>query len=148
MTSKVTIDTKGYAIPIEMRPIWRISMIVLVVALLEKNASSLDLRKLNVLIWMLIRKNRWEEYRSYLLGQSNDLPFISVDTSTYKALEFAMAKDFTKIENSKIVLLDKGIRLFDLLRENEILLDEMAFVSEIGKKLTQKKLDELSGRLI
>lgn len=148
MTTKVKIDSKGYAVPIEMRPIWRISMIVLVVALLEKNTSSIDLRKLNVLIWMLIRKNRWEEYRNYLLGRSNDLPFISVDTSTYKALEFAMVKEFVVIENSKIVMLDKGIKLFNLLIENDILSDELTFVSEIGKKLTQKKLDELSGRLI
>lgn len=86
---KPVISDKPYPVPIEMRPLWRICLIVVSIAVVSGEKSYLDIKKVNILVWMLIRRTRWDEYERFLVGQSNDIPLVSVDTATYKAVEFA-----------------------------------------------------------
>lgn len=138
-------NKKSYPIPIEMRPLWRISLIVISIALVSKPKPYLDLAKVNILVWMLIRKSQWNNYNDYCFGQTHTIPLVSVDTATYKAFEFALSKQLIQLENGRLSLLEAGHKLYETLVLNEIMNDERVFLSQIGKKLTEKKVTEMTG---
>ena len=145
---KALISDKSYPVPIEMRPLWRICLIIMSIAVVSGEKKYLDSKKVNILVWMLIRKRRWEEYENYLLGRTNDIPLVSVDTATYKAVEFSIAKGFVLLKDGRVHLTDNGQVLQEILVNNEIMQDEMNFLHEVGKKLTDNKIKGLTGGLL
>ena len=53
---KTIISDKSYPLPIEMRPLWRICLIVVTLAVVSGDKRYLDVKKVNILVWMLIRR--------------------------------------------------------------------------------------------
>lgn len=147
-TIRVVISDKAYPVPIEMRPLWRICLIINSIAVISGDKKYLDAKKVNILVWMLIRKRRWDEYKNYLLGRTYDIPLVSVDTATYKAVEFSIAKEFVILKDGRLHLTKSGQELHEMLTENEIMKDEIGFLQEFGKKLTKNKIKGLTGGLI
>ncbi len=145
---KAVISDKAYAVPIEMRPLWRICLIIISIAVVSGDKKYLDAKKVNILVWMLIRKKRWVEYEDFLLERSHDIPLVSVDTATYKAVEFSIAKSFLLLKNGRLYLTEEGQSLYELLTANEIMSDEIVFLHEYGKKLTENKIKLLTGGLL
>ena len=142
---RVVFSDKPYAVPIEMRPLWRICLILLAIDVVSGSKRYLDITKVNILVWMLIRKSKWEEYENFLSGRSLDLPLVSVDTATYKAVEFALAKNLATLDSGRIHLTGESDALISLMRENEIMDEEFNFLSRNGKYLTEKKVKALTG---
>ncbi|MCK4500820.1 hypothetical protein KAU11_09995 [Candidatus Babeliales bacterium] len=99
-------------------------------------------------MWILIRKNKWEEYEEYLLGRSPEIPLVSVDTATYKAVQFSIIKEFVKLKSGRLYITEKGEELFSILIENGIMSEEIDFLEQMGKKLTDNKVKGLTGGLI
>lgn len=145
---KPVISDKPYSVPIEMRPLWRISLILVSIATLSGEKRYLSLKKVNMLVWMLIRKKRWNEYEDYLYGKLLDIPLVSVDTATYKAVEFALAKGFICLEDGRLHITDTGLDVYQLLVDNNIMVDEIWFLNNIGKKLSDTKIKEITGGLL
>lgn len=148
MNTKPVISDKPYAIPIEMRPLWRICLIVISIAAVSGEKKYLDIKKVNILVWMLIRKARWAEYENFLYGQAVDIPLVSIDTATYKAVEFSLAKEFIVLDSGRLYITEKSDELYALLTGNEIMIDEIGFLVTNGKKLTDRKVKELTGGLL
>jgi len=144
---KPIISSKPYPISIEMRPLWRICLILIAIVVVSGKKKYLDVKKTNILVWMLIRKNKWEEYESYLLNRSIDIPLVSVDTATYKAVEYSIAKNFVFIKESRLYITEAGEELFSILTENNIMSKEIDFLQNVGKKLSANKVKGLTGGL-
>lgn len=146
--TRTVISDKPYAVPIEMRPLWRICLIVISIAVVSGEKKYLAIRKVNILVWMLIRKARWDEYERFLLGQTPDIPLVSGDTATYKAVEFSLAKEFVTLGSGRLYITEKSEELFSLLTNNAIMADEIEFLTTNGKKLTDRRVKELTGGLL
>ncbi|WP_295877833.1 hypothetical protein [uncultured Zhongshania sp.] len=146
--AKPIVSDKPFAIPIEMRPLWRISLLVASIATAGGEKRYLSVKKANMLVWMLIRQKRWDEYEDYLNGRSQDLPLVSTDTATYKAVELALAKGLIKLESGRLHVSESGIELYHLLVENDIMANEMSFLKDVGKKLTDNKVKAITEGLI
>lgn len=144
---RASFTDKPYPVPIELRPLWRIALLVSTIAIVAGNKKYLDLNKANILVWMLIRSRRWREYEDFLCGRTNELPLISVDTATYKAVEFSIAKQFLALQSSRLYLEEYGNELFEVIVRSEILREERAFLQENGRRLTEIKVKALSGTL-
>lgn len=142
------VNIRPHPIPIEMRPLWRISLIICAINVVSGDKQYLDGKKLNILIWMLIRKARWSEYGAFLLSQSKELPLVSVDTATYKAVEFSVAKGLIRLADGRVYISEKGLNLYLMLIENEIMVEEIEFLELFGKKLTENKVKQLTGELL
>ncbi|MDO6513733.1 hypothetical protein [Neptuniibacter sp. 2_MG-2023] len=142
---KPIVSDKPYSVTIEMRPLWRICLILICVSVVSGDKKYLSSKKVNILVWMLIRKNRWQEYEDYLLNRSENIPLVSIDTATFKAVEFSIAKGFLSLENDKIFVTDTGEELFSLLVENNIMDEEVCFLKQLGKKLSDNKVKGLTG---
>lgn len=142
---KPVISDKPYPVPIEMRPLWRICLIAISIAVVSGEKRYLDIKKVNILVWMLIRRARWDEYEKFLIGGSTNIPLVSVDTATYKAVEYSLAKEFVTLDSGRLHMTAKCDELFSLLRVNDIMQDEVSFLTANGKRLTDKKVKELTG---
>lgn len=142
---KPIVSDKPYSVSIEMRPLWRICLILICISVVSGDKKYLNSKKVNILVWMLIRKNRWQEYEDYLLNRSENIPLVSIDTATFKAVEFSIAKGFLSLENDKIFVTDTGEELFSLLVENNIMDEEVCFLKQLGKKLSDNKVKGLTG---
>lgn len=147
-TAKPIISNKPYSIPIEMRPLWRISLLIASIAILGGENRYLSVKKVNMLVWMLIRQSRWDEYENYLYDRSMDLPLVSTDTATYKAVEFALAKGLISLDSGRLYISASGMELYQLLVENDIMVGERAFLENVGRKLTDKKVRAITEGLI
>lgn len=145
--SKIFIDDKPYPIPIEMRPLWRIGLILICIKTVGAEKLYLSIKKTNILVWMLIRKTKWPEYINYLLDLESTIPLISADQSTYKAIEFSVAKKLIKIQDDRLHIEQTGIDLIELITANQIMNDEIDFLLQYGKKLTDLKLKGLTGKI-
>lgn len=145
---KPVISNKPYSVPIEMRPLWRICLILISIASLSGDKRYLSVKKVNMLVWMLIRKKRWSEYEDYLHKRVLDIPLVSVDTATYKAVEFALAKDFILLKDGRLHITGSGLEVYQLVVDNEIMAEELWFLEKVGKKLSDRKVKEISGGLI
>lgn len=60
----------------------------------------------------------------------------------------SLAKEFVTLESGRLHMTTKSDELFSLLRANEIMQDEIDFLSANGKKLTDRKVKELTGGLL
>ena len=147
-TTKVVISDKPYAVPIEMRPLWRICLIIISIMVVSGEKGYLDIKKVNILVWMLIRNAKWDEYEDFLLEHNLNIPLVSVDTATYKAVEFSIAKNFVTLDSGRLYITEKGKELFLLLERNEIMVAEIEFLTMNGKKLTENKVKALTGGLL
>jgi hypothetical protein len=145
---KPVISNKPYSVPIEMRPLWRICLILISIVSLSGEKRYLSLKKVNMLVWMLIRKKRWSEYEDYLHERVLDIPLVSVDKATFKAVEFALAKDFIFLKDGRLHVTESGLEVYQLLAGNEIMLEELLFLRKVGRKLSDRKVKEISGGLL
>ena len=145
--TKIFIDNKPYPIPIEMRPLWRICLILICIQIVGAEKNYLSIKKINILVWMLIRKTKWPEYINYLLDLEKNIPLVSADKSTYKAIEFAVAKKLIKMQDDRLHMEPNGINLINLVITNKIMDHEVDFLAQYGKKLTDSKLKGLTGKI-
>lgn len=145
---KTIISDKPYPLPIEMRPLWRICLIVVSLAVVSGDKRYLDVKKVNILVWILIRRARWDDYEGFLHDRSKDIPLVSVDTAMYKAVEFAIAKEFLTLKVGRIYMTKNADDLYALLVENGIMDAEISYLKINGKKLTDRKVKELMGGLL
>ncbi|MGQ4877222.1 hypothetical protein ACOJCM_01445 [Billgrantia sp. LNSP4103-1] len=67
---KTKISRRSFPIAIEMRPLWRISLIVIAIKIVGGDKLYLDTKKLNILVWMLITSVNWDDYEEYLQGRA------------------------------------------------------------------------------
>ena len=145
---KAVFSDKPYPISIEMRPLWRICLIIISICVVSGKKKFLDLDKVNILVWMLIRKERWPEYEEYLLNRTDTIPFVSVDSATFKAVEFSIAKGFISLADGRLMMEESGQELLNILENHHFMTEEMDFLNHIGKKLTVNKIKKLTGRII
>lgn len=142
---KPIISNKPYPVSIEMRPLWRICLIVISIIVVSGDKKYLDVKKVNILVWMLIRKLNWSSYEDYLFSRTPEIPLVSVDTATYKAVEFSIARDFVDLKDGRLYVTENGEDLFSVLVSNNLMEDEIFFLKESGKKLTDNKVKGLTG---
>tara|TARA_R110001592_G_scaffold1874_34_gene11592 strand:- start:3223 stop:3681 length:459 start_codon:yes stop_codon:yes gene_type:complete len=146
--AKSFISNKPYSVPIEMRPLWRMCLILVSIAALSGDKRYLSVKKVNMLVWMLIRQHRWDEYEDYLYERTRDIPLVSADTATYKAVELALAKGFIRLEDARLHITDTGLEIHQLLLDNDIMCEEIWFLTNIGKKLSDEKIKAITGGLL
>lgn len=144
--AKIKISHKPYPIDIEMRPLWRISLIVLIVNFFYEKNKKLDLQRLNILLWMVIRTGKWQLYSRYLHEKDQSAPFMSSDQASFVAIEIALENKIVAYEGNKIIPLSTANELYTLIVENGLMKSEREFIAENAAKLSQTKIDGIMGK--
>jgi hypothetical protein len=76
------------------------------------------------------------------------IPLVSVDTATYKAVEFALSKGFILLQDGRLHITECGLEVYRLVIDNELMTEELTFLENAGKKLSDRKIKEITGGLL
>lgn len=143
---KLKINNKPYPIPVEMRPLWRISLVIVIVKTMLNNNKTINLKKLNVMLWMLIRNQEWDKFKKFLIEKNQPAPFISSDQANYIAIELTFKKDLIKFVQDKIETTYLADNFYENMIENNLLRDEINFIESYLSKITFDKIDKMLGK--
>ena len=145
-TLKLKFNNKPYPVPVEMRPLWRISLIIIIVKTMLLKNKPIDLKKLNIMLWMLIRNQDWGEFKIFLNERNHPAPFISSDQANYIAIELTFKKNLIKFNNQKIETTALSDSFYHQIRENNLFNDEIIFMENHLSKITFDKIEKMIGR--
>lgn len=142
-TTQVVFSDLGFPVPVEQRPLWRLSIICCCISTLGKPESGLNLNKVRVACWMLIRKHLWQQYIDYVCYGNGKKPKVAVDRATDRAIELGLEKDFFSLINGRLVISDNGALLMKISEENTLFTEEKDFLIYIKTKLTDKVIKNI-----
>ncbi len=135
------------SIPGDLRPLWRIGLVLLMLYAASRGKRS-SFGRLHVLNWAL----RSDEGRDALLGILKGQLFpgtvvVRIEPSLNRAVDFAHGEGLLKkVGGAHIVLTSHGEaeakRLFE---HKELYVSERDYLEQVGKKLTEKLVNDLFG---
>lgn len=143
---KVKINNKPYPIPVEMRPLWRISLIIIICKIFEKNKKPLNLKKLTVLLWLVIRDQEWANFKNFIERKSYPPPFIASDEANYIAIEIGFQKNLISYDKDKVKATDLANDLYENIVSNNLFNEERDFVELYLTKLSNDKIEIMLGK--
>lgn len=146
LDTRIIFSSRPEAIPGDLRPIWRISIILLILHLASRGGKA-TLSKLHVLNWAI----RTDENRAKLIqviqgGISPDTIIVRIEPSLNRAIDFARGEGLLEfVKGNRVQLTPQGMMgANNLLEQDGIFLRERAFLEELGKNgLTEKVVDSL-----
>lgn len=141
----IKLRAVGEAIPGDMRPLWRIAVILLVLRM-GSTAQTASVEKVQVANWMLRQPSRWNEFAAILSGQLPLFRFnVQFDPFIQRALNFAIGEkliDFT--DSKRLILTPLGVSVSSQIAEsNDTLKPELEFLRSIKKNFNEAKIKSL-----
>lgn len=135
LNKPITFSKKKAPIPADMRPIWRISIIVMLLKL-HGRARRMNENKIHFMVSIIRDNEKWEIFKSVI--KENEFPYdlaIRFDPSVNRALLFAESEGLIKYFKGKsIELTDKGDSYAEkILDDDEIFILEKAFLKNFKK---------------
>lgn len=134
------------AIPGDLRPLWRISVILLILELASRGGKS-SLSRMHVLNWAIRTLENQQNLLQILNGtMSPNSIIVRIEPSLNRALEFAHSEGLIDyISGKRIQLSESGrVSVKIILDQQDLLASERTFLTKIGKsKLTEKTIDKL-----
>ena len=134
-------------VPSDLRPNWRISVILLILRIASRGSKS-SFGRLHVLNWA-IRTQENQETLIKIIGRdiSPDTVVVRIEPFLNRAVNLANGEGLVeRVSGDRIQLTSKGISAADMLRNQEVFIDEQRFLEFIGKALTEQTVDHLFSR--
>ncbi|ENN8408612.1 hypothetical protein [Serratia marcescens] len=139
---KMTFRSNGSPIEPELRPIWRIAIITLILKNLCRGSKS-NLRKIQVIYSIVASKDKREEFTKRKLDSNYSIRF---DPLVDRAVALAIGEGILKIDESKsISLTNKGNEFYKKISNtDELLNDEKEFMAALKKSdFTEENINKL-----
>lgn len=132
---EIRFSRKRVPISPELRPIYRISQIILVLHF-SSTKQTASLLKLQLFNWGLQNEGRYE--RLLKLKETNYFPIISFDPFLNRALNFGVAMGVFSFneKTGKFSLTEKGGDLAQSIIKEDVFLEEKKFLEIIKKSLS------------
>lgn len=133
------------SIPGDLRPAWRIGLIVLLLSKCCRGGRT-SLARLHVLSWASRTEPARASLRAALGGtESPDSLVVRFEPALNRAVDFARGEGLVRrVDGNKIELTDAGKALGrELDNDKEAFVAEKAFAAELGFKVTEKIIDHM-----
>jgi hypothetical protein len=143
---KITFEKKPIPLPAEYRPMYQISIIVLVLKYCCRGSTS-SLQKLHLFSWCLYSEKNMAALK-YLIENNykTQMPHWAIDPAVNRAIGFAIADDLCELtSNKKYKITKKGLDLVAKIEaDDDLFISEKAFLCYIGKQITDEIIDKLT----
>jgi hypothetical protein len=138
-------SSRPEGIPGDLRPLWRVGTILLILLLASRGGKS-SLVRLHVLNWAIRTPESQQALRDVIAGQT--IPgavLVRIEPSLSRALDLACGEGLLhRLESGSIELTDQGkLAAEGILAENSVFSQEKRFLKEIGKSLTETLVKRL-----
>ncbi|WP_203247780.1 hypothetical protein [Sporosarcina beigongshangi] len=139
---EIRFNRKKIPIPPELRPMYRISQIILVLHF-SSTKQTASLLKLQLFNWGLQNEGRYE--RLLKLKETRHFPVIRFDPFLNRALNYGVAMDVLSFneKTGKFSLTVKGDHLVQSIIKEDVLLEEKKFLISIKKSLSDSYILQL-----
>jgi hypothetical protein len=134
------VNFKSRKVPLspDLRPMKKISQILLVLFLASRNSSA-SIMKLQLFNWAFKTNDPLKTLLNFVENRSSSV--IRIDPTLIRAINIAMAEGYIEFNESskKFSLLDKGISLAtSIMGVDDILNTEKVVLNTIGKNVSEK----------
>ena len=139
---KMTFNSNGSPVEPEVRPIWRISLLKIILNKLCRGSSS-SLKKMQVLYSLISSADKRARYFSE--GAYADIS-IRFDPLLDKAISLGLAEGIFSLDAAKsVVLTDKGTLLSNkIYKDSSLFVFEKEFIENYSKsEFSDKKIDQI-----
>jgi hypothetical protein len=144
VTTAFTFRRRPSAIPADLRPHWRIAVILLILSKGSRGQQA-SLKKLHVLNWAMKSDQARARFRDYCAGLARpDDVIIRFEPSLDRAVGFAVAEGLVQFEDGrKLSMTDRGRRLAAEIDKSDVLQQEKFFLDEVRAKATETRIESL-----
>ncbi|MDG4850794.1 hypothetical protein [Peribacillus frigoritolerans] len=132
---EIRFSKKRIPISPELRPIYRISLIMLILYL-SSTQQKASLLKLQLFNWALKNESRYD--RLLQLKKTKEFPIVRFDPFLNRALNYGVAMGFLSFNNKtgKFALTEKGVEFVLKIISEDIFEEEKRFLNSIKKGLS------------
>ncbi|MEE1082906.1 MAG: hypothetical protein UH850_04105 [Paludibacteraceae bacterium] len=149
---RITFKQKPVDIPAEYRPMYQISLVIMILQFCCNNKSAI-LLKLHLFSWCLYSEENMNTMREFIKSKfKSQTPYWCIDPALNRALQYGVADNIFETEtktdqNIRYKLTDKGKLLAKKIEDDaELFVNEKDFLSKTGTKLKDTKITELTSR--
>lgn len=135
------------SIPGDLRPLWRIGLVLLMLRLASRGGRS-SFGRLHVLNWALRSKDGREALVGILDGQLFPGRVVArIEPSLNRAVDYAHGEGLLRrVQGDRIELTERGEDAAkQILKQGELYKSEREFLEGIGKRVTERLVNELFG---
>lgn len=143
--TKISFRKRPIVLPPNYRPIHALAQIVLILVICCR-ANRANLLKLHLFSWALKVTENSDTLTSWVNNDfKTELSVWGIDPVLNRGLQYAVADKIVEIDSGIYQITAKGLEFYDLIKKDKDLFDEeKQFLSTIGKKITDKKINEQS----
>lgn len=127
------------------RPMYKISLVLMI---LNYNGygGKASLLKLHLFSWALKSEKNLNALKDFTTSNfKSDIKFFGIELTLNRALNLAYAQKLIGVEKGSYFLLEKGHEFVKtILEDKELFIAEKQMLSLIGKRITEKKISELT----
>lgn len=143
MMTKLSFHRRPMPIFSEYRPMYKMSLILLVLLLSSRSGKSSFIR-LHLFNWALKDDKRKDLLLKSSKDKSLDLNIWGFDPSLNIAVQFALAEKLVERDGGSIMMTSLGKEYTKKLFEMEIMKDEASFLVLLGKGITESMVSQAS----
>jgi hypothetical protein len=139
---EINFKRKKVSLSSDLRPIYKISQIAIILKLSCYNNSA-SILKLQFFNWVFKSKDHFKELENF---NKEKFPIIRFDPAVNRALVYAISEDILSVDHSnvKVRLTVKGIRLAEeILNDDLSLVEEKELLRTVKKKVTEAYLEQV-----
>jgi hypothetical protein len=143
--SRFRFSARPSALPPDLRPIWRMAVLVLLLQRCCKQGRS-SLKKLHVLNWAIRHRASQQALLNVLEGRVRpDQAIVRFDPALNRLLDFAKGEGLIgQVAADRFQITAKGLRFAnDIMADQDCLRQEKWFIDEIAGKITETRINEI-----
>lgn len=143
---KITFQQKPIPIPVDYRPTYKISIIILTLKLCSSSETA-SLLKLHLFSWSLKSVLNRNKLKTFILSNyKDDFQVWNIEPALNRALQYSVADKLCEVTStSKYKLTEKGNKFYNKILETDVFQEEITFLKFVGKnKITDSRLNAMT----
>jgi len=144
LTNEIIFESKPDAVPYNYRISYKVSQLCLIISSSCNGKGGCSLVKLHIISSALNTKAYMQILDDYMNEKSSYM-LVRFDPAVNRGIKYAVADGLVfQLKNGTFRLTEKGKRLMIKINDEEnLLLNEKRYLSSLGKKLTNEKIESL-----
>lgn len=143
--TKIVFNRKPMPILAEYRPLYKISIILMVLFFSSRGKKS-SLIRLQLITWAIKNKERHEKLLASIEKGTLSIDVWGIDPSLNISLQFSIAENLIARSHSMYTMTKYGKDYLNKIIESNIFESELIFLKELGLGLTEKMVEDRISR--
>lgn len=137
-----TFTRRPDLLPCEMRPLWRCSLILLIIQYTGRS-NTCSLKKMHVINWALKTEKNTADFQFWVFNPAGIKPEIRLDPTLDRALELLISDGLMSKIGDRFTVTDKGKEITKRIELVNSFEKEKTLLSKLKKSLTEANISKI-----